>query len=269
VTEVLFQQQQSQGAPPTPPTPPVPVKRFSVWNGVTIQHKTIKDLAEVTLSLVPDPSWTKVELYLKAGEGGTWQSAWDSSPLALSGPASLEARIRQGLEHGIRIIPYVVVRGRTAWLTPEQVQIKQCADIAGRCVLNLEPGAQYWNGPNNPTYIKETYLAPIGVSPDKLQLCAIPRLGQVVELGGPECLRAWTNPQYVGSASWETYGIVAPSPGLTSLLVSEAIPRLDQWGITPGWEYRIPCVQRGEITRWSGTDWCEHAMEVWHLDGNI
>jgi hypothetical protein len=245
-------------------------RRFTVWCGVSINpaYRTVEDLARATYALLPPGQWDEVELLLKAGEAGTWQAAWDSHPLALSGPTALAERITAARAFGLRITPYVVVRARPAWNPGEQAQVRACVQAAGRCVLNIEPGTPYYNGPNDPAYIRN-YLRGIGVPPDTLEVCMIPRQGQVNELGGPACLQAWTDPALVGAASWECYGIAAPGFGSTSLQTNTAIPRLDGWGVPPGPEYRIPLVQRDERDRWAQTPWCATGIAVWHLDGNI
>lgn len=253
------------------PSPVVPTtnRRFTVWCGVDISpaYMTINDLARATLDLGPTGEWDEVELLLKAGEGGSWQSAFDPHPLAISGPDKLATLRSAGPMVGITITPYVVVRGRQSWLADEQAMIRACVQVAGRCVLNVEPGSQYWNGSTNPAYIK-AYLQGCGVPASTLEVCTIPRATQVAELGGVACLQAWTDPSLVGSASWETYGISAPGSGANSLQVDAAIPRLDGWGVPPGPQYRIPVVQRDERDRWAETTWCAYGMQVWFIDGN-
>jgi hypothetical protein len=203
---IVGQQQARRRRVAITPTPRKTVRRFTVWCGSSIgrQYQTIEQLAARVLDLLPTGVWDELELLMKAGEGGTWQSAFDPHPLALSGSWTLANHIADARSIGVRITPYVVVRGRPAWLADEQAQIRACVTVAGRCVLNVEPGAPYYNGPNDPTYIRG-YLRGIAVPADALEVCAIPRATQVAELGGVACIQAWTDPQFVGSASWETY----------------------------------------------------------------
>lgn len=251
------------------PVVPRTARRFSVWSGSSIapQHQTVEDLAGAVFGLLPAGVWDEIELLIKAGEGGTWQAAFDSHPLAPSGPFSLTQTVAQGKALGLRITPYVVVRGRPSWAPLEQHMIRECVYAADRCVLNVEPGAAYWNGPNDPAYIRG-YLRKAGVPASTLEVCMIPRFTQVAELGGMACLQAWTDPALVGGASWETYGISAGVSGPTSLLVDEAIPRLDGWGVPRDPRFRIPVVQRDERDRWASTIWCAQGMQVWNLDTN-
>lgn len=275
VSAPILQQQQARRRQtpvqaPEPTTPePAPARRFTVWCGSSIgaQHHTIEDLAAATYALLPPGVWDEVELLMKAGEGGSWQSAFDPHPLAISGAATLLAHVQQARPFGLRISPYIVVRARPAWAPGEQAMIRACVGVAGRCNLNVEPGAQYYNGPNDPAYIRE-YIAGAGVPADTLEVTLIPRAGQVAELGGAACIQAWTDPSLVGSASWETYGITAGVSGASSLLVNEAIPRLDGWGVPPEPQYRIPIPQRDERLRWADTPWCAYGMQVWFQDGN-
>lgn len=262
------QQQVLRARAVVPPTP-LTTRRFTVWCGVNISpgYRSVNDLAVATRDLAPTGEWDDAELLLKAGEGGSWQSAFDPHPLAISGPDKLATLRSAGPAAGITITPYVVVRGRPAWITGEQAMIRSCVEVAGRCVLNVEPGAQYWNGPGDPAYIR-AYLQGCGVPASSLELCTIPRAAQVAELGGVACLQAWTDPTLVGSASWETYGLAAPGSSTSSLQVDAAIPRLDGWGVPPGSQYRIPVVQRDERARWAETPWCAYGMQIWFIGGN-
>jgi hypothetical protein len=266
---IVDQQQARRRRAAVTPIPRKTVRRFTVWCGSSIgrQYQTIEQLAARVLDLLPTGVWDELELLMKAGEGGTWQSAFDPHPLALSGSWTLANHIADARSIGVRITPYVVVRGRPAWLADEQAQIRACVTVAGRCVLNVEPGAPYYNGPNDPTYIRG-YLRGIAVPADALEVCAIPRATQVAELGGVACIQAWTDPQFVGSASWETYDASAGVSGPTSLIPSEAIPRLDGWGVPPGPQYRICVVQQSRIGAWAETEWCRQGMAVWFVDGD-
>jgi hypothetical protein len=228
----------------------------------------VRDLANATVALRPSGDWTETELLLKAGEGGSWQSSFDGHPLAPSSATMLARLIADAATLGLRITPYVVVRAKQAWIADEQAMIRACVEVAGRCVLNVEPGVKYWDGPNDPTFIRN-YLRGVQVDPAALEVCMIPRSNQVVELGGAACIQAWTDPALVGSASWECYGMAAGGAGPGSLLVSEALPRLDGWGVPPGGSYRIPVVQRDERDRWASADHCAAGMQLWHLDGNL
>ncbi len=219
-------------------------------------------------ALAPPGTWTH-EWLVKAGEGGTWQGTWDSHPLALDGPDKLRSLRQQGerLDPPLVVTPYVVVRGRPEWNEAEWEQIAACADVADRVVLNLEPGSQYWNGPKDPTGVREQYLEPMlervrsRAPRAKLELCAIPRQWVVDELGGRESLRAWL--ESVSSASWECYDAAAPD-----LDVGKSLTRVTGWG---GHEtaYRIPVVQRSRIAAWADTPLCRPGFQVWHLDGDI
>jgi hypothetical protein len=252
------------------PSPPQLIRRFTAWCGSSISpaHRTIDDLAIATYALVPLGVWDEIELLLKAGEGGTYQAAFDSHRLAIDGPVRLLSHIQAAKPLGLRITPYVVVRARSAWIAGEQQMIRQCVRVAGRCVLNVEPGAPYYNGPNDPGFIRG-YLAGIGVDPSTLEVCLIPRQTQIDELGGPACIQAWTDPTLVGGASWETYDGVAPGTGADSLRPDVAIPRLDQWGVPPDLRYRLCVVQRNRIGAWAETIWAAQGLEAWHLDGDI
>jgi hypothetical protein len=275
---IIAEQQALRRAPVV--TPASPTRRFSVWCGSSIgqQHRTLYDLCVAAMALEPDGKWDEVEVLMKAGEGGSWianylHPRWgDAHPLALDGPETLARHVADVQGLGVRISPYIVVRrtGNVAgqdWTVPEQQQIRDCVRVAGRCVLNVEPGAPYDNGPKNPSAIR-AYLSGIGVPPDTLEFCSIPRYTQVAELGGVDCLLAWTDPSLVGSASWETYDATAGFSGPTSLIPSEAIPRLDKWGVAAGPQYRICVVQRSRIDAWAQSIWCAQGMQVWFMDGD-
>lgn len=248
---------------------PETVRRFSVWGPANLSNRygSILDILLAVRQLVVGSGWTEIEFLMKAGEGGSWQGAFDPHPLAPNGPDELLHYVEAARDFGMRVTPYVVVRGRPEWIAGEWAHIKQCVDIAGRCVLNVEPGAPYWNGRNDSPTIYG-YLHGIHVPPEALEVCLIPRQTQVNELGGAACIQAWTDPAYVGSASWETYGVAAGISGPTSLLVNEAIPRLDAWGVPADPHYRIPVVQRSERAQWADTPWTAGGMQVWYLDGD-
>jgi hypothetical protein len=232
----------------------------------------VADIAAAVLALVPATQWDEIEWLVKAGEGGSYQASWlhpswgDGHALAVDSAAKLAQLIQAGQVAGIRVTPYVIVR-RGSMAGAEQAQIRELVHVAGRCVLNEEPGALYDGGPLNPSSTA-AYLVGIGVDPACLELCTIPRLGQVQELGGSNTIRAWTDG--CGSASWETYGLVAPIPGPTSLRVDQAIPRVSAYGwASSGAQYRIPVVQRGELGQWAWTAWADGGLQCWHLDGDI
>jgi len=249
---------------------PQPTARlFSAWMAVGIPSKyaTVAQMCQDVLALTPAGQWGGSELFLKAGEGGTWQANFDSNPLALSGPIDLLGVVTQARDAGVAVIPYVNVRARPDWIAGEQLMIRQCVSIAGRCVLNIEPGASFYNGPLDPTFIRD-YLAGIGVAPRGLQVCMIPRFTQVAELGGISCLQAWTDQKLVGRASWETYCLSAGGTGASSLCPDVAIPRLDGWGVPPGPQYRVPVVQNTDLANWSSTVWADGGIEVWWLCGD-
>jgi hypothetical protein len=263
------QQQVLRVATSTAPTPPKTIRRFSVWMAVDIpaHYQTVGQMAAALESLTPAGQWDELELLMKAGEGGSWQSQFDSHPLALSGVQALEQRIAEGAAVGIRITPYVVVRAKTGWVAGEQTMIRQCVQVAGRCVLNVEPGAPYYNGPLDPGFIRG-YLLGCQVPASALEVCMIPRAAQVAELGGVACLQAWTDPELVGGASWECYDSIDPGVGPTSLAPDVAIPRLDGWGVSPELQFRICVVQRSRTPVWAETIWAAQALQCWWLDGD-
>jgi hypothetical protein len=245
-----------------------------VWNGVSInpRFRSVADIAAAVLALVPACSWDQIEWLVKAGEGGSYQASWlhpswgDGHPLAVDGAAKLGQLIQEGQQAGIRVTPYVVIR-RGTMAGAEQAMIRELVHVAGRCVLNREPGPMYDAGPFDPAD-DAAYLAGIGCAAACLEVCTIPRIGQVQELGGAASIRAWSDG--CGSASWETYGLVAPIPGPTSLRVDQAIPRVSAYGWAgSGQQYRIPVVQRGELGQWAWTAWADAGLQCWHLDGDI
>lgn len=248
--------------------------RFSVWNGVSINpaYRDLADIRDAVYSLKPD-GFT-AEWLVKAGEGGTWQAAWDPHPLALDGMGKLIDIYRQGqgLKPKLKVTPYVVVRGREEWNEAEWRQIAEAAFVNNRVALNLEDGAPYWNGPTNAERLREEYLRPMmrvlrSVAPyARVQVTAIPREWVVDDLGGPACIRSWLD--VATEASWECYGLVA-----SDLLVDRAMARVRGWldgcGCFEKPRYRVPLVQRGEIDRWAGTEYTAAGLEVWHLDGDV
>ncbi len=182
---------------------------------------------------------------------------WDPHPLAVSGPARLAALVALGQDLGVRVVPYVVVRGRSEWLHAERRQIQQCAYAAERVVLNLEPGAPYFNGEPRVDWVA-SYLD--GVA-GELELCAIPRAWSTSYLGGPAVLQAWL--AHVSRASWECYNAEA-----ADLSPDRALQLVDSWGVPAGPQYRIPVVQRSRIGAWCDSPLAGGGMEVWHLDGD-
>lgn len=242
---------------------PAPVSKvFSVWNGNTMHHQTVRAVAEAVKALSPDQAWG-LEWFPKAGEGGTWQSAWDSSPLAISGPAHLsDLAAEMRIEHGIRLVPYVVIRGRPEWREAEMEQIRQCVLAAGMCILNLEPGSDYWNGPTDVGGVHHWFTS-LDVAEDKLWLCAIPRQSAVNELGGDDVMRVWASEGNVAGVSWECYED-APAPDLAP---GGALERAKAWVAVRNYEWGlIPVIQRSMIDRYK--DWPSPSIQVWTLDGN-
>jgi len=234
-----------------------------VWNGSAIdaRYHDLADIAQAVQALVP-ASWSDVglEWLVKAGEGGDWQSRWDTHPLAVSGPARLGELVAEGYQLGVRVVPYVVVRGREDWLGAELAQVEACARVAERVVLNLEPGASYFNGTPSVGWV-ESFFFGLGLDPAKLELCAIPRSMAAAYLGGPAVMQSWL--AHASRASWECYDAAA-----ADLSPDRALQLVDQWGAPPGPQYRIPVVQRSRIGAWCDSPLAGGGMEVWHLDGD-
>ena len=255
------------------PTTRTATGRFSVWNGSSINPywQSLDQIHEAIASIKPC-GYKQLEWIVKAGEGGTWQSAWDSNPLAISGPDQLATLYTQGKALKLKVTPYVVIRGRPEWNDAEWQQIAQCVQVCRRVVLNLEPGDEYWNGPTDPTDLNNNYIAPmwnaiqavvtrrqLGVA--QLELACIPRQSAVDTLGGVPCLQAWQ--QGVNAMSWECYDATAPD-----LAVDASIARVQAWlpNLSKGF-YR-PIVQQSRIDAWSHTKYADSGLEVWHLDGD-
>jgi len=234
-----------------------------VWNGSAIdaRYHKLADIAQAVRALVP-VSWTDVglEWLVKAGEGGDWQSRWDPHHLAVSGPARLGELVAEGEQLGLRVVPYVVVRGRADWLDAELAQVEACARVAERVVLNLEPGASYFNGTPTLDWVNG-YFARLGVASEKLELCAIPRTLAASYLGGPAVMQSWL--AHASRASWECYDAAA-----ADLSPDRALQLVDQWGAPAGQQYRVPVVQRSRIGAWCDTELAAGGMACWHLDGD-
>lgn len=234
-----------------------------MWNGSSIgaQYQTLVDVAEAVNNLCP-PSWTEPgnsEWLVKAGEGGNWQATWDGSPLAIGHAARLRDLVDQGQPLGIEVIPYYVVRGRDAWRTAEISQIQQCAHAASRVVLNLEPGASYFNGQPTVDWVNR-WFDELDLDPAKLELCAIPRAWCGQYLGGPAVMQAWLT--HVSRASWECYDSAA-----ADLSPDTAIDLVRNWGADRP-ELQVIVVQRSRISAWADSPLASGGMEVWHLDGD-
>lgn len=243
------------------------MKKLMVWNGTTIHHESLSEIKQAILDLAPDrqPVWLP-----KAGEGGSWQSTWDSHPLALDGFGRLTDMVREGNAMGLGIVPYVVVRGRPEWNDAEHKQIAEIAVATRHVVLNLECGDWYWNGPTNPDVLRAEYLEPLrnrikdafGGDPAwryvKLEVTAIPRQWVVNELGGQEALVAWA--KYAKAMSWECYDAIADDLG-----VADSLYRVSQWLPGKSASFRIPLVQKSRIPVWAPYF---PTLEVWHLDGD-
>lgn len=256
--------------------------RFSVWNGVDINpaYQTMDDIAQACLDLVPTQvgKWD-VEWLVKAGEGGSYQSQFDSHPLAVSGPDKLAELLAAGTGHSppVWVTPYFVVRARPEWLADEIETIADCAAVTRRVVLNLEPGAPYYNGQTDPTWINENYIGPLweaiegktdGGQGVELEIASIPRDIQVNELGGVDCFGAWAGG--ATSFSWECYCLIPFSQPEYSLCPDIALPRTNNYvGHPRQYKFHIPIVQKDDINNWASRYHRSLGMQVWHLDGNI
>lgn len=248
--------------PPPPPPPPDPLRRtFSVFTGAGIptRYQNEKAIAEAIRGLCP---WSdaNLEWWVKAGEGGSWEGEWDHHPLAIGSDGDLMARALAMIRLGVRLVPWVVLRGRPEWEEGEQEIIRQCVEVTGACGLNLEPGDAYWNGPTDPGAVAE-WIDRLGLAPDLLWLVAIPRTTAVTALGGQATMRVWLG--RVAGASWECYDATAAdlSPDL-------ALPRVNFWEATANPWKRIPIVQRSRIGAWKDSHWAEMALQCWTLDGD-
>lgn len=243
------------------PVRPTPQRYFSVWTGA------YQDQADTSVPYVKQKihnlcPWDNayLEWYVKAGEGGSWQRQFDDHPLAPDSENGLRGLYDNAAHFSLKVVPYVVVRGRFEWEAQEHEQIRACVRATGACVLNLEPGAPYWNGPVTSTGV-QNWFNRLAVPPENLFLTAIPRHSAVMSLGGWETMRTWV--WNVGGVSWECYGAIADD-----LRVDQAIPRVRE--MLPGYGpwYFVPVVNRSEIVEWAGTTYAEPALQVWYLDGD-
>lgn len=244
--------------------PPTAEQRYlAVWTGTTLDPSdtSVPYLKQKILDVCPWPSdETTLEWYVKAGEGGTWQRTWDDHPLAPSSGDNL-AQLHQNAQHfNLGVVPYVVVRGRPEWQAAEQQQIRECVQATGHCILNLESGGAYWNGPTDPGGV-QAWFDQLGVDPARLWLTTIPRYWVLEELGGVETLKVWM--RNCAGTSWECYGAIAPD-----LKADVAIPRMQQlFGEFGPW-YFIAAVNRSEIATWAGTPYATPALQAWQLYGD-
>jgi hypothetical protein len=250
-----------------------PPRRFAVWLGVSIDPKysTISDIAADIAVLCPPGDWAK-EVLIKAGEGGSWQAEFDKHPLAVSGAAMLGILCEQGEAVGLKVTPYFIVRGKPAWVPGEVDTIVQAAVAAGRVVLNLEPGAQYWNGPTDAQAVAASYLDPLrrlirerGGENVTVEVAGIPRQWVVDALGGDNAMNVWA--EHAERMSWECYDKSA-----ADLDVALSMDRVREWlsdvPNAQGIEYRIPIVQQSRIAAWAGTHYADGGLEVWFLNGD-
>ncbi len=252
---------------------PNPPRRFAVWNGVSISsaYQSLSDILAAIKALVPNGNYA-LEWLVKAGEGGTYQATWDSSPLAIDGPAKIKSLCDEGAALGLTVTPYFVIRGKPEWIPAEITQIAAAAGAAGRLVLNLEPGNQYWDGPTDAPTLTTTYLAPLkaailAASPDcVIEVAGIPRQWCVDTLGVANTLDAWAI--FANRMAWECYDSEAPD-----LDVAASMDRVRVWlapvGSAQGEGYHIPIVQRSRIGAWAGTPYASAGVEVWCLDSDI
>lgn len=252
--------------------PEDPSKPFSVWNGQSIsrRYNTIEDIAEAVRYLAPANMPWRLEWLVKAGEGGSYQAQYlhpkwgDPHPLAIDSADKLAILVEYGRSEGLRVVPYFIVRGKAEWNPSEWQQIADCASITGKVVLNLEPGAEYWNGPTSPNNLRGGYLEPLQrmLPPNaELELACIPRVWVFQTLGGAAAINTWLT--FCKWASWECYDAVA-----NDLRVDDSMAVLDQLEVPNEPNYRIPIVQRSRIEYWAESEFCANGMEVWHLDGD-
>ena len=216
----------------------------------------------------------ELEWLVKAGEGGAWQEELNRSghPLTVDGPGKLRHLREAGrrLPRPLRVTPWVVIRGRPEWNEGEWALIAQCAEVAGRVVLDWEPrepNGLYWNGPTEPAALLDQYIEPLlrrvraRAPAADLELDTLPRKSDAQKLGGQAVVKTFL--QHVSSASWQCYDLLDPR----GMNVAAAMAQVNAWA-PPGWQFRIPVVQRSRIGAWADTPFCAHGMEVWHLDGD-
>ena len=254
------------------------IKRFVVWNGTTInpKYQNIAHIRDAVLALRPlTPTgrarWS-LEWAVKAGEGGTWQSAFDPHPMSLHGADHLGHLVRLGreLRPPLRVTPYVNVRGRAEWNEAEWDQIVDCARAARRVILNVEPGDQFWNGPTDQGELQEVYTDPLSERLRReapgawVEVAMVPLPGFVARLGGVGCLAAWMS--LANHASWECYEQINQD-----LAPDQSIPRVRGWAAETGWgqgaRYEFPIVDPVAVGKWANSTYGRYGLGVWHLDG--
>jgi hypothetical protein len=253
--------------PPEPPAPPATRRAFGVWNGTEIKHGSLEAIADRVRALCPEPDACDLEWYPKAGEV-SWQATFDGHPLAISHAQELGAHHARMSELGVRLVPYVVIRGRPHWWQAERDLIRACVDYSGACILNLEPpsipphGGYYWNGPTDEQGVRD-WIGGLDLPPEVLWLCPIPRRWVVNTLGGPAVMRAWM--EGCAGASWQTYED-APAPDLAP---DVAMPLVDEWAPNDSPWYRVCVVQQSMVERYWHHPRMQLAMQVWYLDGSL
>lgn len=130
---------------PTPPPshPPTPYDGHSAmwhWKGQAIAENTIEQYVASMKSFAPNVK----QMWVKIGDGSSWQGRFDNTPMAINGPESIDRWVQVLGQHGMEFHAWIVLKGRD--IDGEANLMVQACSRPGvkSLILDVEPYEHYW-----------------------------------------------------------------------------------------------------------------------------
>ena len=116
------------------------------WKGQSIPENTLQEIAVNLKGLAPNVK----QIWVKVGDGNTWQGEFDDSLMAVNGPDDVDAWVRVLGQHGLEFHAWTVPKGED--IDGEADIIIQTAQRPGvkSLILDVEPFEHYWQTGKDP-----------------------------------------------------------------------------------------------------------------------
>jgi murein DD-endopeptidase MepM/ murein hydrolase activator NlpD len=129
-----------------PPTPYDGQAGMWHWKGQAVAENTIDQLASNLKAFAPNIK----HIWVKVGDGSSWQGRFDDSAMAINGPESVDLWVRTLENYGMEFHAWIVLKGRD--IDGEAQIITETCQRPGvrSMILDVEPYEHYWRAGREP-----------------------------------------------------------------------------------------------------------------------